>query len=735
MPQCRPKGLFFIVVATGADTTETKPISMYFYGMMYDMQQAPHYVQQAKQWLSKSADVQDLHALRQLILFADWTYYVQDQPLLADAEYDALFQQLKQLETANPLLVTPDSPTQRVAMGLNKNFPTVAHLVPMLSLENSYNAEDLRDWDRKNRELSGEAVIDYCIEPKFDGASISLIYENNVLTRAATRGNGTEGDDISTNAKQIRSIPLSANWLSRGIQHIEIRGEVMLTKEKFAEYNTTLVAAGNAPLANARNAASGSLRIKDPAEVAKRQLDAFLYHISYLSLSDAALAKPYVDSHYALLQTLHELGYKSSYPWARCVQGIDAVIDYVLDFETKRDSLPYDIDGMVIKVNRIAIQEKVGQTSHHPRWAMAFKFKARQATSTLLAVEYQVGRTGSITPVAKIEPVSVGGVTISSLSLFNEEVVNEKQLMLGDTVLIERAGDVIPYVVKSFPELRKGHERAIEFPRACPVCNEALFKPEGEAVWRCTNINCEAQVIERIIHFASKDAMDIRGLGDALVRKFYEQGFLKNIAGIYHLPYEQIKGMEGFGEKSMQNLKAAIEASKQQPLARLMFALGIRYVGETTAKALARTVSHISELYSKTKDDLLSIEDVGEKVATSIVEFFTHHDNRALLDALEQAGVSLHNTQKQEASGGSLQGKTFLFTGTLTMKRSDAEAMVEAQGGALLGSVSSKLNYLVVGADAGSKLEKAKKLGTVNILSEDEFLALMAQQNTTTTNS
>lgn len=708
---------------------------MYFYGMMYDMQQAPHYVQQAKQWLNKSADVQDLDALRQLILFADWTYYVQDQPLLADAEYDALFQQLKQLETANPLLVTPDSPTQRVAMGLNKNFPTVAHLVPMLSLENSYNAEDLRDWDRKNRELSGEAVIDYCIEPKFDGASISLIYENNVLTRAATRGNGTEGDDISTNAKQIRSIPLSANWLSRGIQHIEIRGEVMLTKEKFAEYNTTLVAAGNAPLANARNAASGSLRIKDPAEVAKRQLDAFLYHISYLSLSDAALAKPYVDSHYALLKTLHELGYKSSYPWARCVQGIDAVIDYVLDFETQRDSLPYDIDGMVIKVNRIAIQEKVGQTSHHPRWAMAFKFKARQATSTLLAVEYQVGRTGSITPVAKIEPVSVGGVTISSLSLFNEEVVNEKQLMLGDTVLIERAGDVIPYVVKSFPELRKGHERAIEFPRTCPVCNEDLFKPEGEAVWRCTNINCEAQVIERIIHFASKDAMDIRGLGDALVRKFYEQGFLKNIAGIYHLPYEQIKGMEGFGEKSMQNLKAAIEASKQQPLARLMFALGIRYVGETTAKALARTVSHISELYTKTKDDLLSIEDVGEKVATSIVEFFTHHDNRALLDALEQAGVSLHNTQKQEASGGSLQGKTFLFTGTLTMKRSEAEAMVEAQGGTLLGSVSSKLNYLVVGADAGSKLEKAKKLGTVNILSEDEFLALMAQQNNTPNNS
>jgi DNA ligase (NAD+) len=701
---------------------------VYFYGIMYAIQQAPHYIQQAKQWLQTPATVNDLEALRQLILFADWTYYVQDQPLLADVEYDALFKQLQLIETANPLLITPDSPTQRVAVGLNKNFPTVAHLVPMLSLENSYNADDLRDWDRKNRELSGESIITYCVEPKFDGASISLIYENNALVRAATRGNGTEGDDITTNAKQIRAIPLSAEWLQRGIQQIEIRGEVMLTKQKFDEYNQTLIAAGNAPLANARNAASGSLRIKDPAEVAKRQLDAFLYHVSYLQVSDAERAAPYVDSHYTLLNTLHELGYKSSYPWAVCLQGIDAVIDYVLDFETKRDNLPYDIDGMVIKVNQIALQEKVGQTSHHPRWAMAFKFKARQATSTLLAVEYQVGRTGSITPVAKIEPVSVGGVTISSLSLFNEEVVQEKQLMLGDTVLIERAGDVIPYVVKSFPELRKGHERAIEFPRACPVCNEALFKPEGEAVWRCTNINCEAQVIERIIHFASKDAMDIRGLGDALVRKFYEQGFLKNIAGIYSLPYEHIKGMEGFGEKSMQNLQAAIEKSKQQPLARLLFALGIRYVGETTAKALARTVSHISELYTKTKDDLLSVEDVGEKVATSIVEFFTHHDNRALLDALEQAGVSMHNAQKQEAGEGSLQGKTFLFTGTLTMKRSEAEAMVEAQGGTLLGSVSSKLNYLVVGEEAGSKLEKAKKLGTISILSEAEFLDLIAQQ-------
>jgi DNA ligase (NAD+) len=340
-------------------------------------------------------------------------------------------------------------------------------------------------------------------------------------------------------------------------------------------------------------------------------------------------------------------------------------------------------------------------------------------------VEYQVGRTGSVTPVAKIEPVSVGGVTISSLSLFNEDVVREKKLMIGDTVLIERAGDVIPYVVKSFPELRDGTEQEIIFPKTCPVCHEALYKPEGEAVWRCTNISCEAQVIEKIAHFASKDALDIRGLGDALVRKFYEQGYLKNITGIYHLPYDQLKQLEGFGEKSMMNLKEAIEKSKTQPLHRLIFGLGIRYVGETTAKALARTVSHLTDLYHKTKEDLLTIDDVGEKVANSILEFFSHHDNRTLLETLENEGVSLANTQKNEAMSGSLIGKTFLFTGTLTMKRSEAEALAEKNGGTIIGSVSSKLNYLVVGEDAGSKLDKAKKLGTVNILSEEEFLSLV----------
>jgi DNA ligase (NAD+) len=506
---------------------------------------------------------------------------------------------------------------------------------------------------------------------------------------------------------------------------MEIRGEVVIHKQKFQEYNQKLIDKGEQPLANARNAASGSLRIKDPLEVGRRNLDAFLYHVSDLVMQENQEMPASFRSHAGLLNMMDSMGFKTSSASTRKFSQIQDVIEYVEDFEAHRDDLPYEIDGMVIKVNSLALQEKIGQTSHHPRWAMAFKFKARQARSILLGVEYQVGRTGSVTPVAKIEPVAVGGVTISSLSLFNEEVVREKQLKIGDTVLIERAGDVIPYVVKSFPELRQGHETEIVFPTHCPVCHESLYKPESEAVWRCTNLNCEAQVIERMIHFTSKDAMDIRGLGDSLVRRFYEAGVLKNIVGIYHLPFEQIQGMEGLGEKSANKLKEAIEKSKSQPLHRLIFGLGIRYVGETTAKSLARTVEHLSDLYHKSKEEFLVIEDVGEKVAQSIYEFFSHQDNRQILDELEQAGVCMQNVQKQEAMSGGLSGKTFLFTGTMNMKRSEAEALVEERGGRLLGSVSTKLNYLVVGEDAGSKLEKAKKLGSVNILSEEEFLAMI----------
>ncbi|MDP4254996.1 MAG: NAD-dependent DNA ligase LigA, partial [Bacteroidota bacterium] len=561
---------------------------------------------------SGSLAVKDLEKLREALRFHEYRYAIMNDPLISDFEYDTLYKELEKVESAHPELVDASSPTQRVAKGLTKDFPTVQHLVPMLSLENSYNAEDLLDWDRKARELSDLNELEYCVEPKFDGASISLIYEDDLLLRGVTRGDGVAGDEITTNIRQIRSVPLKAAFSQYGIHLIEIRGEVLMNKDNFAKYNEQLAKEGQAPLANPRNAAAGSLRIKDPREVSRRNLEAFLYHVSYFTTIDgwqmadghlsATSAAPAasgkrkaaageihkaLQTHSGSLKMLWDLGFRSPQKERRLLKGIREVIDYCEAFEKGRDGLPYEIDGMVIKVNDIALQDKMGMTTHHPRWAIAFKFKARQATSTLRKVEFQVGRTGSITPVGKIDPVPLSGVTISSVSLFNEEVVREKDLRIGDRVLVERAGDVIPYIVKPLAELRTGKETPIVFPRKCPVCKHDLVKPEGEAVWRCMNINCEAQVVERIIHFASKDAMDIRSFGDANVRKFFDLGYLRNIPGIYTLPYDKIRELEGYGEKSVANLQSAIETSRHQPLHRLIDGLGIRYVGETTAKILA----------------------------------------------------------------------------------------------------------------------------------------------------
>jgi DNA ligase (NAD+) len=676
---------------------------------------------------SNSLKKEELEHLRSVLRFHEYRYYVMNDPLLADFEYDTLYKQLEKIEEEDPKLITADSPTQRVAKDLTKDFPTVQHLVPMLSLENSYNADDLIDWDRKAKELTGLEIIEYCVEPKFDGASISLIYDNDKLIRGATRGNGTEGDEITTNIRQIRSVPLSAEFSSYGIQQIEIRGEVLMNKNNFKKYNEQLAEQDLLPLANPRNSASGSLRIKDPKEVSRRNLEAFLYHVSYFTALNAQRSTPNaLLTHSGSLEMLWNLGFRSPQKEKKVLKGIQSVIDHCHEFEKQRDDLPYEIDGMVIKVNEIALQEKMGMTTHHPRWAIAFKFKARQGTSKLRKVEFQVGRTGSITPVAKIDPVPIGGITVTSISLFNEDVVREKDLKIGDTVLVERAGDVIPYIVKPLIELRNGKEEKIIFPKKCPVCNDPLVKPEDEAVWRCVNINCKAQVVERIIHFASKDALDIRTFGDANVRKFFELEFLKDIPGIYTLPFDKIKDMEGFGEKSITNLQAAIEISKQQPLHRLIFGLGIRYVGETTAKTLANSVSYLPDFANYSLEELRSLDDVGVKVAGSIFEFFHNKDNVAMLRKLEALGLNLKNTRSERQGEGNLNGQTFLFTGTLMeLKRSDAEEMVEKNGGKLLSGVSSKLNYLIVGEDAGSKLEKAKKITSIKILTEQEFLKLI----------
>jgi DNA ligase (NAD+) len=673
----------------------------------------------------KPLDKSSLNDLKAVLRFHEYRYYIENDPLVSDGEYDRLYKALERIEEQHPSLITKDSPTQRVATVLTKDFITVPHLVPMLSLENSYNSDDLIDWDRKAREAAQLDTIEYCVEPKFDGASISLIYENDHLFRGATRGDGIEGDDITTNIKQVRSVPLSANFSKYGIDQIEIRGEVLMTKTNFKKYNDWLAEQNIAPLANPRNAAAGSLRIKDPREVKRRNLEAFLYNVSYVHHEKKEMPKE-LSTHSGSLKLLWDMGFRSPEKEKKVVKGIDGVIKYCEEYEAKRDDLPYEIDGMVIKVNDLELQDKLGMTTHHPRWAIAYKFKARQGTSKLIDVEFQVGRTGSITPVAKIEPVPIGGVMVGSISLFNEEVIREKDLMKGDMVLVERAGDVIPYIVKSLADVRTGNEKKIVFPTKCPVCGEKLVKPEEEAVWRCVNINCPAQVVERIIHFASKDAMDIRGFGDAIVKKFYTLGFIMDVPGIYRLPYDQIHELEGFGEKSITNLQANIEKSKQQPLHRLIFALGIRHVGETTAKVLANTVTHISDFTRFSEEELMELEDIGPKVANSIFQFFHNHDNLEMLKELERLGLSVKNLKKEHQQSGTLDGNTFLFTGTLpTLKRSEAEELVENNGGKLLGSVSSKLNYLVAGEEAGSKLEKAKKINTIRIITEAEFLKMI----------
>jgi DNA ligase (NAD+) len=695
---------------------------------MYITEQTRKLQEKTKHWQEQISNpdyvIKHLEDLRDVLRFHEYRYYIMNDPLISDGEYDHLYKALEKAEEAHPDLITADSPTMRVAPSLSTSFKTVQHIVPMLSLENSYNADDLIDWDRKARELSGLTEMEYCVEPKFDGASISLVYENNLFTRGATRGDGVEGEEITTNLKQIRSVPLSADISSLGIQQIEIRGEVLMNKKNFKKYNDQLAEQNLPPLANPRNAASGTLRIKDPREVSKRNLEAFLYHISYTLPQTGKEIPAQMQTHSGSLDMLWELGFRSPVKEKKVFRGIQAVIDYCLEFEKQRDDLPYEIDGMVIKVNDLKLQDKLGMTTHHPRWAIAFKFKARQGTSTLRQVEFQVGRTGSITPVAKIDPVPIGGVTVSSISLHNEDFIREKDIRLGDQVLVERAGDVIPYIVKSLSDLRNGDEKIILFPTHCPVCGDALYKPEEEAVWRCPNMNCKAQVVERIIHFTSKDAMDIRGLGEANIRKFFELGWITDVPSIYDLPYDQMRQLEGMGEKSVANLQEAIEKSRSQPLHRLITALGIRYVGETTAKALAQQTDHLMDLAGYSREGLLQIEDVGVKVADSIYQFFHNEDNIQMLKKLEILGLTLKST-KERNTGGNLSGKTFLFTGTLQkLKRSDAEEIVEKHGGKLLSGVSSKLNYLVVGEDAGSKLEKAKKIPQIHIVDEEGFIKM-----------
>jgi len=665
--------------------------------------------------------------LRDVINFHDWRYYVQNDAVISDYEYDQLFTLLKKTEEQFPALVTSDSPTQRVAYALTREFPEVKHLVPMLSLDNSYDEADLIEFDRRVRDLTEAEHIEYCVEPKFDGASIALVYEDDRLVRGATRGDGAMGEEITNNVKVLRSLPLSAKFSKYGIRKAELRGEVIINKEKFRRINEKRVEEGLPVFQNPRNTASGALRMQDAKEVAGRGLEGFIYHLAYaVDVHGKNLLRDKIRKHSEALEILYELGFKTPNELKKVCSNIKEVAQYCEHWQEKRDTFPYEIDGMVVKVNEFRLQELTGATSHHPRWAMAYKFKARQATTRLNNIFFSVGRTGAITPIAQVEPVHLAGVTISNISLFNEDILREKDVRIGDMVLIERAGDVIPYIVKSIPEARKGNEKIVHFPKECPSCGSKLVKEEGEAIIRCVNVNCPVQVVGRIIHFTSGGAMDIRGLGEAIVHKFYEAGLLKSIADIYRLDYDKILKMEKFGEKSVSNLRAAIEASKSQPLHRLIYGLGIRYVGEATARTLAGAVHNLLEFKDWSAEQFEELEDIGPKVAHAVAEFFHNQDNIRLIHELEKLGVNLKADKTSHLVSNKLEGKTFLFTGTLEkFSRDEAEELVEKHGGKNLGSVSSRLDYLVVGASPGSKLDKAKKIGTVKVINEDEFLEMV----------
>ncbi|NPA12893.1 MAG: DNA ligase (NAD(+)) LigA [Aquificae bacterium] len=703
---------------------------------MYTPEKEKELIQLTKKLLKvKIEDIKDIQQakeiveqLREVIRYHDWRYYVLASPVISDYEYDKLFRLLVELEEKYPQLITPTSPTQRVASELTKEFPPVKHLAPMLSLENSYNEEDLLDFDRRVRELTGLEQVEYSVEPKFDGAGIALVYEDGVFIRGATRGDGTVGEDITQNLKTIKSIPLYADFPKYGIKTIEIRGEVLIRKDLFKKINQERLEEGLPPFANPRNAAAGSLRLQDPKEVAKRGLEAFVYQITYAVDKDGNnLLGTKIKKHSEAIELLYKLGFKAPYKELKVCKGIQEVIDYCNLWEKERDNYPYELDGMVVKVNDISLYPKLGMTSHHPRWAIAYKFKPRQATTKILDVVFQVGRTGAITPVAKLEPVEIGGVIVSSVSLINEDFIKEKDIRIGDTVLVERAGDVIPYIVKVIKEARTGEEKPIVFPKNCPSCGTPVVKLPGEAVWRCVNANCPAQVIERIIYFASKDAMDIRGLGRAIVKRFYQLGFLKSIPDIYRLPYDKIKQLEGFGEKSVENLKKSIEASKNRPIHRLITGLGIRYVGKITAKTLAEHINCVEELKDWTVEELMKLPDIGEIVATSIYDFFHNQQNVKMIYELKELGVKTCKDKKEESQLDILKGKTFVFTGTLSCcSREKAQEIVESLGGKATGSVSKKTDYLVVGEKPGSKLKKAQQLG-VKILSEEEFLDMVKE--------
>jgi DNA ligase (NAD+) len=650
-------------------------------------------------------------------------YYVYDNPEISDADYDALLARLQQLEAEHPELATADSPTQRVGGRPLEGFEQYEHRRPMLSLDNSYNIEDLRAFDERVKRLADGRRLEYVAELKIDGLSISLHYERGVLVRGVTRGDGRRGEDVTQNVRTIRSIPLRLkdDTGAAGLPNIEVRGEAYLSRKTFERINAEREEAEEPRFANPRNAAAGTIRQLDPKIVAARRLDLFAYDV--IGGGD----RKAFATHDEGLEWLKRTGFQVSHK--RLCHSIEEVIEFCNEMEARRDELEYEIDGVVVKVNSAALQEEFGSTSKSPRWAIAYKYPARQATTRVLDIIVQVGRTGALTPVAVLEPVLVAGSTVARATLHNEDEIKRLGLLKGDSVLIEKSGDVIPKVIKVIESRRTGAEKRFKMPKACPVCGGVVSRPEGEVVSRCVAADCPAQLKARLLHFAARRAMRIEGLGDALADQFVQKRMVRDVAGLYDLTHEQVAGLERMAEKSASNLLAQIEASKTRDLPQLVFGLGIRHVGERTAAILARNFRSLERLGAATVEELDAVPEIGLTVAESVHDWFADEGNRALCAKLAAAGVRTEIQAGSGASGAqteSFAGLLFVLTGKLeTLARDEAAALIEARGGRVTSSVSKKTNYVIAGEDAGSKLDKAQSLG-VRVLGEAEFKELLA---------
>jgi DNA ligase (NAD+) len=657
-----------------------------------------------------------IEALRKEIHHHNRMYYIENRPEISDAEYDALLRELIELEQAYPDLITPDSPSQRVGGEPLEVFGTVSHAVPMLSLDNTYSKEEVVAFDTRIRKAVGlDGKMEYVVEPKIDGVAVSLRYENNVFVRGATRGNGLVGDDITANLKTIRTVPLRLEGKSFAM--LEVRGEAYMPREAFEKLNEEKERAGEEPFANPRNATAGSLKLLDPRISAKRKLDIAIHSFAEAEGID-------FGTHFNFLQEMRKRGVKVIQEYTLC-KGIDEVMKHRDAWEEKRDTLPYDIDGMVIKVNRLDLRDILGTTAKSPRWAFAYKFKARQASTVLNDIVVQVGRTGVLTPVAVLEPVWLGGTVISRATLHNADEIKRKDIRVGDAVLIEKGGEVIPKVAKVVLTKRTGKERVFKMPDRCPVCSSKLVKLEGEVAIRCPNMSCPAQLKNRLEHFGSRGAMDIEGLGEVLVNQLVDKGLVKDVGDLYRLDVETVASLERMGQKSAQNLLDAIEKSKTRDFSRVIFAIGIPSIGSKAADLLAEHFASMEELSHASFEELQAVHEIGPKTAESIVQFFEREENTRVIEKLKAVGVNMRSPRRRVVADGKFAGKTFVLTGTLlSMTRQQAEDEIKQRGGKTSGSVSRKTDYVIVGQDPGSKYDKARGLN-VQTLSEEEFLKMI----------